>query len=51
MDRRVACPWCGREVERVDGEYGRHYRTKGEVCVGTKREVREGKREQEKDGA
>src|SRR4029077_8132669 len=43
MDRKVTCPWCGREVERVDGEYARHYRTKGEVCVGTKREIREEK--------
>lgn len=50
MDRKVTCPWCGREVEPVDEEYARHYRTRGELCIGAKREIREGKR-QEKDEA
>lgn len=43
MEIKVSCPWCGREVERVDGEYARHYRTSGEVCAGVKREIPEEK--------
>lgn len=36
---KVTCPWCAREVPRVDGEFGRHYRTDGTLCSGVKREI------------
>ena len=39
---KVSCPVCGREVDRVDGEYARHYRgaeLTENLCVMSKREI------------
>lgn len=35
---KVRCSRCGQNVHPVDGEYARHY-VKGELCVGSKREI------------
>jgi len=43
-EAKVSCPRCGREVDRVDGEYARHYRDKGEVCASVKREIKPDKK-------
>ncbi len=39
---KFACPSCGKEVDRVDGEYARHYvggETIDHLCVMSKREI------------
>lgn len=38
----IECPKCGRKVERVDGEYGRH-RSRNELCPMSRREIKERK--------
>ena len=35
---KVKCPRCGQSVDRVDGEYKRHYRKK-KLCLMSRREV------------
>lgn len=41
-DPKAKCPKCGRKVDRVDGEYARHY-TDGELCTMSKRRIVEGR--------
>lgn len=36
--RKAKCPKCGKTVDRVDGEYARHY-PNGELCTMSKREI------------
>lgn len=39
---KLSCPACGREVDRVDGEYARHYRgeeSTENLCLMSRREI------------
>jgi len=38
---KVKCPKCEQVVDRVDGEYARHYLVATVLCVMSKREIRE----------
>jgi hypothetical protein len=46
---KAQCPACGRTVDRVDGEYARHY-VEGVLCVMSKREVRQAGLKEARDG-
>lgn len=35
---KVDCPKCGKKVDRVDGEYARHY-SQVELCTMSRREI------------
>ena len=37
----VKCRKCGEIVDRVDGEYGRHYVVANVLCIASKREIEE----------
>lgn len=37
-DPKAKCLRCGRKVDRVDGEYGRH-NDRGILCLMSKREI------------
>lgn len=37
-DSKAICPTCNKKVDRVDGEYGRHY-VRGALCLNSKREL------------
>jgi hypothetical protein len=37
-DSKETCPTCNRKIDRVDGEYGRHY-VQGVLCLSSKREI------------
>lgn len=37
---KVQCPKCEKTVDRVDGEYARHY-TKSELCTMSRRELKD----------
>lgn len=37
-DSKAICQTCNKKVDRVDGEYGRHY-VRGELCLSSKREL------------
>ena len=40
---KATCPACNRKVDRVDGEYARHY-VRGELCLAARREITEERR-------
>jgi hypothetical protein len=37
------CPKCGQKVDRVDGEYERHYVVANVICTMSKREIKKRK--------
>lgn len=38
---QAKCPKCKEIVDRVDGEYARHYVVASIVCTGSRREIKE----------
>ncbi len=41
-DFKVLCPACGKKVDRVDGEYARHYQGSESIenlCLMSRREI------------
>lgn len=39
----VKCPKCGQVVDRVSGEYARHYVVASVLCTASRREIKETK--------